>query len=84
MRSKMDLRVQMDAKSGHLKNESKSEIFIAPGDAQESANGTTINVFDVRFMVQFRAHLIIHLELHLKVHFKIYIKVHKKVHPRLH
>ena len=30
----------MDAKSGQLKNESKSEIFSAPGDAQESAKGT--------------------------------------------
>ena len=35
---KMDLRVQMDAKSSQLKNESKSELFSAPGDAQESAN----------------------------------------------
>ena len=33
MHSKMDLRVQVDAKSGQLKNESKSEIFSAPGDA---------------------------------------------------
>ena len=33
MLSKMDLRVQMYAKSGQLKNESKSEIFSAPGDA---------------------------------------------------
>ena len=80
----MDLRVQMYAKSGQLKNESKSEMFSAPGDAQESANGTTINEFDVRLMVQFRVHLIIHLELHLKVHFKIYIEVHKKVRLRLH
>ena len=39
----MDLKVQMDAKSGQLKNESKSEVFSAPDDAQESANGTTIN-----------------------------------------
>ena len=41
--SKMDLKVQMDAKSGQLKNENKSEVFSAPDDAQESANGTTIN-----------------------------------------
>ena len=34
----------MDAKSGQLKNESKIEIFSGPGDAQENANGTTINV----------------------------------------
>ena len=72
----------MDAKSGQLKNESKSEIFSAPGDAQESANGTTINMFDVRLMVQFRMHLIIHTELHLKVHFKIYIKLNKNAHLR--
>ena len=72
----------MDAKSGQLKNESKSEIFSAPGDAQESANGTTINMFDVRLMVQFRMHLIIHTELHLKLHFKIYIKMNKNVHLR--
>ena len=74
MLSKIDLKVQIDAKSGQLKNESKSEIFSAPGDVQESANGTNINAFDV--------HLIIHLHLHLKVNFKIYIKVHKKVHLR--
>ena len=49
-----------------------------------TTNGSTINVFDVRFVVQFRVHLIIHLELHLKVHFKIYIKVHKKVALELH
>ena len=72
----------MDAKSGQLKNESKSEIFSAPGDAQESANRTTINMFDVRLMVQFRMHLIIHTELHLKLHFKIYIKMNKNVHLR--
>ena len=56
MLSKMDLRVQMDAKSGQLKNESKSEIFSALGDAQESANGTTINTFDMRLIMQFRVH----------------------------
>ena len=72
----------MDAKSGQLKNESKSKIFSAPGDAQESANGTTINMFDVRLMVQFRIHLIIHTELHLKLHFKICIKMNKNVHLR--
>ena len=82
MLSKIDLKVQIDAKSGQLKNESKSEIFSAPGDVQESANGTNINAFDVRLIVPFRMHLIIHLHLHLKVNFKIYIKVHKKVHLR--
>ena len=54
--SKINLRVQMDAKSGHLKSEGKSDIFSAPGDAQESANGTTINAFDVRLIVQIRVH----------------------------
>ena len=62
----------------------KSEIFSAPGDAQESANGTTINVFYVRFLVKFRMQLINILRIALKSAFKIYIKVHKKVHPRLH
>ena len=38
MLSKMDLRVQMEAKSGQLKNESKSEIFNAPGDANNERN----------------------------------------------
>ena len=79
MLSKMDLRVQMDAKSGQSRNESKSEIFSAPGDAQQKASGTTINTFHVCLMVQFRVFPIIRLELHLKVHLKIYIKVHKKV-----
>ena len=37
-----------------------SKIFSAPGDAQESANRTTINVFDVRLMVKFSVHLIRH------------------------
>ena len=60
---KMDLRVQMDAKSGQLKIESMSE----------NANGKTTNAFEVRLMIQFRVHLIIHLELHLKVNFNIYI-----------
>ena len=69
--------MQTDGKLGQLKNESKTEMFSIPGDAQESASGTTINVFDVSLMVQFRLHMIIHLELQLKVHFKIYIKVHK-------
>ena len=64
MSSKMDLRLQKYAKCGKcakLKNESKTNIFSAPGDTQESANGTTINVFDAILMVQFRVHLIIHL-----------------------
>ena len=84
MLSKMDLKVEMGAKCGRLKNQSKSEIFRAPGDAQDGANGTTINAFNVCLMVQIRVHLIIHLQLHLKVHFKIYIKVHKKVHLKFH
>ena len=43
----------MDEKFGQLKIESKSEM-----------NRTTINVFEVRFMVKYRGHLIIDLELH--------------------
>ena len=66
----------MDAKFGQLKNESKTNIFCVPGNAQESANGTTRSEFGVSLMVYFRVHLIIYLELHLKMHFKIYIKVH--------
>ena len=53
----------------------ESELFSAPGDVQKSANGATINVFDVNLMVQFRVKLIIHLA----VHFKIYIKVHTRL-----
>ena len=60
---KIDLRVQMDAKSGQLKIENMSE----------SANGKTINAFNVSLMIQFKVHLIKHLELHLKVNFNIYI-----------
>ena len=45
MLSKTDVRVQMDAKSGQLKNDSKIVLFSVPGDVQESANGTTINAF---------------------------------------
>ena len=65
MLSKIDLKVQMDAKSGQLSNESRSKVFGAPNDARESVNETTINAFDVRLMVQFRVHLIIHQERHL-------------------
>ena len=84
MLSKMDLSVQMNAKSGQLKNESKSELISAPADAQESVNRATINAFEVRLMVQFRVHLLIHLQLQLKVQFKIYIKMRKKVHLGMH
>ena len=31
-----------------IKNESENELFSGPGDAQESANVTTINAFEVR------------------------------------
>ena len=62
----------MDAKSGELKNESKSKRFSTPGDAQESANGTTTNAFEMWLMVEF------------KMSFKIYIKMQKKVHLRMH
>ena len=58
---KIDLRVQMDAKSDQLKIESMS------------SNRKAIYAFEVHLMIQFRAHLIIHLELHLKVNFNIYI-----------
>ena len=51
MLSKMDLRLQMDVTSGQLKNERKSEPFSAPGDAQESANRTTINASKVCLMI---------------------------------
>ena len=51
MLSKMDLRLQMDAKSSQLKNESKNEHFNEPGDAQGSANQTTINGFEVRLII---------------------------------
>ena len=40
---KMDLRVQMDEKRGQLNNESKGKVLSAPDNAQESANGTTMN-----------------------------------------
>ena len=53
----------MDTKSGQLKNKSKSEISIAPGDTQESANGKKLNAFDVQLMEQFSVHLITHLKL---------------------
>ena len=81
---KFNLRMQMDAKSGQLKTKSKNEHFSAPGDTQEKADGTTINAFEERLIIQYRVHLIIHLELQLKVHFKIYIKMQKKVHLKLH
>ena len=55
--------MQMDAKSGQLNIERISE----------SANGKTINTFEMRLMIQFRVHLIIHLELPLKVNFNIFI-----------
>ena len=60
---KLDLRVQMDAKSGNSKIESMSG----------NTNRKTMNAFEVSLMIQFRVHLIIHLELHLKVNFNIYI-----------
>ena len=69
------------AKSGQLRKKSKSELFSGPGDAQESANGTIKNVFEVHLILQFRVHLIIHPKSHLKVYFKTYIKMHKKGAP---
>ena len=59
---KMDLRVQMDAKSGQL----KIKIVI------QIANEKRRNAFEVHLMMQFRVYLII-LDLHLKVNFNIYI-----------
>ena len=59
----MDLKVQMDEKSGQLNIERISE----------SANEKTINTSEMRLMIQFRVHLIIHLELPLKVNFNIFI-----------
>ena len=44
----------MDAKSGQLKTERNIELFSAPGDVQESANRTTVNVFQARLMIQLR------------------------------
>ena len=67
-------------KSGQLKNESKSELFTVPSNAQGNTNRATINSFDVNLMVQFSMHLVIHLELH----FTIYIKMYKKVHQIIH
>ena len=63
---KIDLRVEMDAKSSQLKIESISE----------SANGKTINAFEVRLMIQFRVHLMIHLELQLKMHERVHLILH--------
>ena len=51
MLSKM---VLMDAKSGQLKTERNIELFSAPGYVQESANRTTVNVFQARLMIQLR------------------------------
>ena len=48
----------MDAKFDLLKSESKSEVFSTSGDVQESANGATINAFDVLLMVKLRVHLV--------------------------
>ena len=84
MLPKMDFMVQMNPKSGQLKNESKSELFRAPGRPQKTENGISINAFEVCLMVQIRVYLIIQLEFHLKVHFKIYIKMLKKVHLGIH
>ena len=71
---KMDLRVQMDAKSGQLKIKSVIQI----------ANEKRRNAFEVHLMMQFRVYLII-LDLHLKVNFNIYIfNDAKKVYLMLH
>ena len=80
----MDLRVQMNGNLRQIKNESESEIFSAFGDAQESANGATINVFEVSLMTQHAVHLIIHMELHLKMHFKMSINMNEEASLRLY
>ena len=80
---KMELRVQMNAKSRQLKNESKIDLFSEPGDAHEKANRTAINAFEVGLMIKYRLHLIKHLKLHSKMHFKSYIKMHKKGIPEI-
>ena len=64
-----------------IKNKSKSGLFSALADSQESAKRTMINAFEVCLMMQFRLNLIMCLESYLKVHFKIYIKMHKKGAP---
>ena len=74
----------MNARSGQLKNEGKSELFSVPGDAKESAKGTTTNAFEVHLMIKNSVHLMIHLELHLEMYFKIFIKMQKKVYLKLH
>ena len=63
---KIELRVEMNTKSGQLKIESISE----------SANEQTINAFEVRLMIQFRLHLMIHLELQLKMHKRVHLILH--------
>ena len=74
----------MHAKSSQLKNESKRDVFSAPHDAQECANGTKISVCEVCLIIQFRVHQIMQLESHLKMHFKMYIKMHKRALQRMH
>ena len=73
---KIDLRVQMYEKCGQLKVESMSE----------SANGKTINAFEVPLMIQFKLHLIISLELHLKLnlHLKVHLSVQSTTPLRTH
>ena len=63
--------------------ESKNKLFSARGAAQESANGTTINVSEARLIIKFRGRLIISLELHIKMYLNISIKMHKKAHLRM-
>ena len=43
----MHLKVKTDAKSGPLKREGKGEIFSTLCRTSDSANGTTINSFEV-------------------------------------
>ena len=45
------------AKYGQLKNESNCQCFSATGGAQESANKTTLNTFEVHLMIQYMVHI---------------------------
>ena len=60
---KRDIRVQMDVKFGKLKNESKSELFSAPGDALQDPHkvlqkGATEVPLKVALQVAFQLHLL--------------------------
>ena len=52
----MDVRIQIDSKSGLFKNERKSEIVSSSSDAQESANWTMINASQACLLIESRLH----------------------------